>query len=157
MNELMMMTLMRSKDQNVNVVNWSDKDYSVVTIQCKEYYIKLIDGSPVKSDAERPCVIQYLAALIERRVSERLKLELCTTDRVGLLSDAIGIFRENSVTVTREEVTTKGGKAVHTLYVRGAPGFLVDSKTIEFITLFASAITQMRLEDIRNISLMLVN
>ncbi|XP_020213051.1 ACT domain-containing protein ACR4 isoform X1 [Cajanus cajan] len=152
---------------NVNVVNWSDKDYSVVTIQCKdrpkllfdtvctltdmqyvvfhanidaegpqayqEYYIKHIDGSPVKSDAERQRVIQCLAAAIERRVSEGLKLELCTTDRVGLLSDVTRIFRENSLTVTRAEVATKGGKAVNTFYVRGASGFPVDSKTIESI------------------------
>ncbi|KAL4384720.1 hypothetical protein GQ457_15G004520 [Hibiscus cannabinus] len=32
---------------NADVVNWYDKDYSV------EYYIRHIDGSPVKSDAER--------------------------------------------------------------------------------------------------------
>lgn len=62
-----------------------------------------------------------------------LKLELCTTDRVGLLSDVTRIFRENSLTVTRAEVTTKGGKAVNTFYVRGASGCLVDSKTIESI------------------------
>ena len=62
-----------------------------------------------------------------------LKLELCTTDRVGLLSDVTRIFRENSLTVTRAEVATKGGKAVNTFYVRGASGFPVDSKTIESI------------------------
>ena len=62
-----------------------------------------------------------------------MKLELCTTDRVGLLSDVTRIFRENSLTVTRAEVTTKGGKAVNTFYVRGASGCIVDSKTIESI------------------------
>lgn len=152
---------------NVDVVNWSDKDYSVVTIECRdrpklvfdtvctltdmqyvvfhanidaegpqayqEYYIKHIDGSPVKSDAERQRVIHCLEAAIERRVSEGLKLELCTTDRVGLLSNVTRIFRENSLTVTRAEVTTKGGKAVNTFYVRGASGCIVDSKTIESI------------------------
>lgn len=152
---------------NVNVVNWSDKDYSVVTIECKdrpkllfdvvctltdmqyvvfhanidaegpqayqEYYIKHIDGSPVKSDAERQRVIQCLEAAIVRRVSEGLKLEICTTDRVGLLSDVTRIFRENSLTVTRAEVSTKGDKAVNTFYVQGASGCTVDSKTIESI------------------------
>ncbi|KAL1370428.1 ACT domain-containing protein ACR4 isoform X1 [Arachis hypogaea] len=151
----------------VTVVNWSDKDYSVVTIRCKdrakllfnivctltdmqyvvfhasidtegpnafqEYYIKHIDGSPVKSDAERQRVIQCLEAAIQRRVSEGLKLELCTTDRFGLLSDVTRIFRENSLTVNRAEVTTKGGKAVNTFYVSGASGCPVDSKTIDTI------------------------
>ncbi|CAI0390479.1 unnamed protein product [Linum tenue] len=152
---------------DVSVVNWYDKDYSVVTIRSKdrpkllfdtvctltdmeyvvfhanidaegpeayqEYYIRHVDGSPVKSDAERQRVIQCLEAAIERRVSEGLKLELCTTDRVGLLSDVTRIFRENSLTVTRAEVTTRGGKALNTFYVREASGCPVDAKTIDAI------------------------
>ena len=62
-----------------------------------------------------------------------LKLELCTTDRVGLLSDVTRIFRENSLTVTRAEVSTKAGKAVNTFYVRDASGCPVNSKTIDSI------------------------
>lgn len=62
-----------------------------------------------------------------------LKLELCTSDRVGLLSDVTRIFRENSLTVTRAEVATKAGKAVNTFYVRDTSGYPVDSKTIEAI------------------------
>ncbi|KAJ8774542.1 hypothetical protein K2173_016988 [Erythroxylum novogranatense] len=99
----------------------------------QEYYIKHIDGSPVKSDAERQRVIQCLEAAIERRVSEGLKLELCTSDRVGLLSDVTRIFRENSLSVTRAEVTTRAGKALNTFYVRDASGYPVDSKTIDSI------------------------
>ncbi|KAK6133965.1 hypothetical protein DH2020_032286 [Rehmannia glutinosa] len=152
---------------SVNVVNWHDKDYSVVTIRCKdrpkllfdivctltdmqyvvfhgnveaegteayqEYCIRHIDGSPVKSDAERQRVIQCLEAAIQRRVSEGLKLELCTTDRVGLLSDVTRIFRENSLTVTRAEVSTRAGKAVNTFYVRDASGYPVDPKIIDSI------------------------
>ncbi|CAA7393374.1 unnamed protein product [Spirodela intermedia] len=152
---------------NVTVVNWQDKDYSVVTIRCKdrpkllfdtvctltdmqyvvfhanigiegpgayqEFYIRHVDGSPVNSEAERQRVIQCLEAAIERRVSEDLKLELSTGDRVGLLSDVTRIFRENSLTVTRAEVTTRGGKAVNTFYVRDAGGSAVDSKTIDAV------------------------
>ncbi|OIT27855.1 PREDICTED: ACT domain-containing protein ACR4-like isoform X3 [Nicotiana attenuata] len=152
---------------NVNVINWQDKDYSVVTIKCKdrpkllfdtictltdmqyvvfhgnvdaegpqahqEYCIRHVDGSPVKSDAERQRVIQCLEAAIERRVSEGLKLELCTTDRVGLLSDVTRIFRENSLTVTRAEVTTRAGKALNIFYVRDSSGYPVDAKIIESV------------------------
>ncbi|XP_042516067.1 ACT domain-containing protein ACR4-like isoform X2 [Macadamia integrifolia] len=99
----------------------------------QEYYIRHIDGSPVNSEAERQRVIQCLEAAIERRVSEGLKLELCTTDRVGLLSDVTRIFRENSLSVTRAEVTTRAGKALNTFYVRDAAGNPVDAKTIESI------------------------
>ncbi|KAJ4973065.1 hypothetical protein NE237_006239 [Protea cynaroides] len=152
---------------NVMVVNWLDKDYSVIIIRCKdrpkllfdtvctltdmqymvfhanidaetpeayqEYYIRHIDGCPVNSEAERQRVIQCLEAAIERRVSEGLKLELCTSDRVGLLSDVTRIFRENSLSVTRAEVTTRAGKAINTFYVRDAAGNPVDAKTIESI------------------------
>lgn len=152
---------------DVSVDNWYDKDYSVVTIRCKdrpkllfdtvctltdmqyvifhgsvdseghdayqEYYIRHVDGSPVKSEAERQRVIQCLEAAIERRVSEGLKLELCTTDRTGLLSDVTRIFRENGLTVCRAEVTTRAGKALNTFYVRDASGCPVDAKTIESI------------------------
>ncbi|XP_058080539.1 ACT domain-containing protein ACR4 isoform X1 [Magnolia sinica] len=152
---------------NVTVDNWYDKDYSVVTVRCKdrpkllfdtvctltdmqyvvfhanidaespeayqEYYIRHVDGSPVNSEAERQRVIQCLEAAIERRVSEGLKLELCTNDRVGLLSDVTRIFRENSLSVTRAEVTTRGGKAINTFYVRDAAGNPVDVKTIDSI------------------------
>uniref|UniRef100_A0A5B6ZMR7 ACT domain-containing protein ACR n=1 Tax=Davidia involucrata TaxID=16924 RepID=A0A5B6ZMR7_DAVIN len=152
---------------DVNVANWYDRDYSVITIRCKdrpklifdtictltdmeyvvfhgnvdaegpeayqEYCIKHVDGSPVKSDAERQRLIHCLEAAIERRVSEGLKLELCTTDRVGLLSDVTRIFRENSLNVTRAEVTTRAGKAVNTFYVCEASGYPVDSKIIDSI------------------------
>ncbi|XP_059648719.1 ACT domain-containing protein ACR4-like [Cornus florida] len=152
---------------NVNVVNWYDRDYSVVTVRCKdrskllfdivctltdmqyvvfhgnvdaegpeafqEYCIRHVDGSPVNSDAERQRLIQCLEAAIERRVSEGLKLELCTTDRVGLLSDVTRIFRENSLNVTRAEVATRAGKAVNTFYVCDASGYRVDSKIIDSI------------------------
>ncbi|KAH9610341.1 hypothetical protein KSS87_001996, partial [Heliosperma pusillum] len=62
-----------------------------------------------------------------------LKLELCTTDRPGLLSDVTRMFRENSLTVVQVEVSTRGGKAINTFYVRDASGYHVDAKTIESI------------------------
>lgn len=66
-------------------------------------------------------------------IHQGLKLELCTTDRVGLLSDVTRIFRENSLNVTRAEVTTRSGKAVNTFYVCDASGYPVDSKIIDSI------------------------
>ncbi|KAK4785265.1 hypothetical protein SAY86_001954 [Trapa natans] len=161
----------RSEDErqtpSVEVVNWYDKDYSVVSIRSKdrpkllfdtvctltdmqyvvfhanidaegpeayqEYYIRHLDGSPVNSDAERQRLIQCVQAAIERRVCEGLKLELCTTDKVGLLSDVTRIFRENGLSITRAEVMTKDGKALNTFYVRGASGCTVDEKTIDSI------------------------
>lgn len=151
----------------VTVQNCIEKDYSVVSILCKdrpkllfdtvctltdmdyvvfhgtvnatepeayqEYYIRHTDGFPVNSEAERQRVIQCLEAAIERRVSDGLRLELCTSDRPGLLSDVTRIFRENGLSVTRAEVTTRGGKAVNAFYVTDAAGNPVDSKTVEAV------------------------
>ncbi|KAF3775120.1 ACT domain-containing protein [Nymphaea thermarum] len=152
---------------HVTVMDCTEKDYSVVTIRCRdrpkllfdtvctltdmqyvvfhanvdaetpeayqEYYIRHLDGCPVNSEAERQRLVQCLQAAIERRVSEGLKLELCATDRVGLLSDVTRLFRENSLSVTRAEVTTSRGKAINTFYVCGASGHPVDEKTIDHI------------------------
>lgn len=78
-------------------------------------------------------MIQCLEAAIERRVSDGLRLELCTSDRPGLLSDVTRIFRENGLSVTRAEVTTRGGKAVNAFYVTDAAGNPVDSKTVQAV------------------------
>ncbi|KAJ4781273.1 hypothetical protein LUZ62_065530 [Rhynchospora pubera] len=151
----------------VTLHNWDDKDYSVVTIRCKdrpkllfdtvctltdmkyvvfhatvnaegseafqEFYIRHTDGSPVNSEAEKDRVIQCLKAAIERRVSEGVKLELCTADRVGLLSEVTRIIREHSLMVTRAEVTTRGDKAVNTFYICDSTGSPVDPKTIDTV------------------------
>ncbi|RWR74488.1 ACT domain-containing protein [Cinnamomum micranthum f. kanehirae] len=99
----------------------------------QEYYIRHIDGLPVSSEAERERVTQCLEAAIERRASEGLELELCTDDRVGLLSDITRVFRENGLSIKRAEISTKGGKAIDTFYVTDASGHPVEAKTIESI------------------------
>ncbi|XP_047310337.1 ACT domain-containing protein ACR6 [Impatiens glandulifera] len=99
----------------------------------QEYYIRHIDGLPISSEAERDRVIKCLEAAIERRASEGLELELYTDDRVGLLSDITRIFRENSLSIKRAEISTKGGKAIDTFYVSDVTGNQVDPKAMDSI------------------------
>ncbi|KAF8390680.1 hypothetical protein HHK36_025207 [Tetracentron sinense] len=99
----------------------------------QEYYIRHVDGLPISSEAERQRVTQCLEAAIERRASEGLELELCTKDRVGLLSDVTRIFREHSLCIKRAEISTKGGKAKDTFYVTDVSGNPVDPKTVDSI------------------------
>ncbi|KAH9330415.1 hypothetical protein KI387_002523 [Taxus chinensis] len=66
----------------------------------QEYYIRHMDGCPVNSEAERQRIIHCLEAAIERRISEGMRLELCSCDLAGLLSDVTRIFRENGLSVT---------------------------------------------------------
>ncbi|KAI3696425.1 hypothetical protein L1987_79439 [Smallanthus sonchifolius] len=99
----------------------------------QEFYIRHTDGCPISSEAERQRVIHCLEAAVKRRVSKGLRLELCGEDRVGLLSDVTRIFRENGLSVTRAEVTTRGSTAVNAFYVTDSSGNEVKSETIEAV------------------------
>lgn len=66
-------------------------------------------------------------------VMQGIRLELCIEDRVGLLSDVTRIFRENGLSVTRAEVTTRGSQAVNVFYVTDASGNTVKNETIEAV------------------------
>ncbi|XP_021723058.1 ACT domain-containing protein ACR4-like [Chenopodium quinoa] len=99
----------------------------------QEYYIRHTDGCPISSEAERQRLINCLEAAISRRTSEGIRLELCSDDRVGLLTDVTRIFRENGLSVTRAEVTTRGSQAVNVFYVMDSSGNPVKPETIEAV------------------------
>ncbi|KAI3964951.1 hypothetical protein MKW92_033500 [Papaver armeniacum] len=99
----------------------------------QEFYIRHIDGCTIRSEAERQRVIHCLEAAVQRRTSEGIRLELCGKDRVGLLSDVTRILRENGLSVSRAEVTTRGSQAVNMFYVTDASGNEVNSETIEAV------------------------
>lgn len=99
----------------------------------QEYYIRHTDGCPISSEAERQRVIHCLEAAINRRTAEGISLELCSEDRVGLLSDVTRIFRENGLSVARAEITTRGNQAVNVFHVTDASGIPVKSETIEAV------------------------
>ncbi|KAH7440006.1 hypothetical protein KP509_04G087400 [Ceratopteris richardii] len=99
----------------------------------QEYYIRHMDGCTLDTEGEKQRVIKCLEAAIERRVSQGIRLELCTSDRVGLLSDITRIFRENGLSVSRADVNTEGDAAVNVFYVTNAAGGPVDMKTIEAV------------------------
>ncbi|KAL2609056.1 hypothetical protein R1flu_027629 [Riccia fluitans] len=97
----------------------------------QEYYIRHKDGRFLASEAEKQRVIKCLEAAIERRVSDGLRLELCTSDRVGLLSEVTRMFRENGLSVTRADVETKNDQAVNVFYVTDAHGNPVDRRIVD--------------------------
>ncbi|KAG6686181.1 hypothetical protein I3842_11G004500 [Carya illinoinensis] len=99
----------------------------------QEYYIRHIDGLPVSSEAERQRVIECLEAAIQRRASEELELELCSDDRLGLLSDITRIFRENGLCIRQAEMATRGGTAKDTFFVTDVSGQPIDPKIIDLI------------------------
>lgn len=98
----------------------------------QEYHIRKMDGRTLDAEAKTK-VKKYLEAAIERRSTEGLRLELCTSDRVGLLNDVTQIFGEHGLHVTSADVSTQGNKAVNTFYVTDVNGRSVDLKTVEAI------------------------
>lgn len=60
-----------------------------------------------------------------------LRLELCTKDRVGLLSDVTRLFRENGLSVTRADILTQGAKALNVFYVTDTQGNPPNMKVVE--------------------------
>ncbi|KAF8412365.1 hypothetical protein HHK36_000329 [Tetracentron sinense] len=98
-----------------------------------EFYIRHTDGTPISSEAERQRVIQCLQAAIERRASEGVRLELCTMDRQGLLSEVTRTFRENGLNVTRAEISTTREMTLNVFYVTDMAGHPVDPKIIEAV------------------------
>ncbi|XP_062195093.1 ACT domain-containing protein ACR8-like [Phragmites australis] len=99
----------------------------------QEFYIRHADGSPIRSEAERQRVSQCLQAAIERRSLEGVRLELCTPDRPGLLSDVTRTFRENGLLVAQAEVSTKGDLASNVFYVTDAAGNAVHQSAIDAV------------------------
>lgn len=96
-----------------------------------EFFIRHADGTPISSEAEKQRVILCLQAAIERRASQGVRLELCTSDREGLLADVTRTFRENGLNVTRAEISTTSETALNVFYVTDAAGNLADSAIID--------------------------
>ncbi|URD96277.1 ACT domain [Musa troglodytarum] len=110
----------------------------------QEFYIRHMDGSPISSEAERQRVIQCLQAAVERRASEPwfgsrslldqgMRLELSMPDRKGLLADVTRTFRENGLSVTRAEITTKAGEAKNEFCVADTNGQPPDRRAIHAV------------------------
>ncbi|EFJ35337.1 hypothetical protein SELMODRAFT_405352 [Selaginella moellendorffii] len=133
----------RSKLLFDTVCTLTDMDYMIfhATILSEgyfayqEFYIRHTDGCTLETDDERQRLIKRLVAAIQRRFPEGLRLELCTYDRVGLLSDVTKVFHRHGLCVTRAYIsTTRAGTVANTFYVTdAASGDAVDMRTVEAI------------------------
>ncbi|KAL3647253.1 ACT domain-containing protein acr8 [Castilleja foliolosa] len=113
-----------------------------------EFFIRHMDGLPIKSEAERQRVILCLQAAIERRASQGVRLELSVDDRKGLLADVMRTFRENGLNVTSAEISTTMGRALNVFYVTDAIGGPVDPKIIESVR-EKVGLSNLRVEELR--------
>ncbi|XP_073126635.1 ACT domain-containing protein ACR1-like isoform X2 [Henckelia pumila] len=103
-------------------------------IAFQEYYVRHENGYALDSEAERLKVTQCLVAATERRNSDGLRLDICTRNRTGLLSDLTRVFRESGLSITRAEIGTRGENAIGTFYVKDMSGQKVNPETLEMVT-----------------------
>lgn len=66
-------------------------------------------------------------------IKQGTRLELCTSDRQGLLADVMRTFRENGINVKRAEISTNDNTAQNVFYVTDACGNRADPKIIEAV------------------------
>ncbi|OVA10682.1 ACT domain [Macleaya cordata] len=130
--KLLFDTVCTLTDMNYVVSHASISSKGAYAVQ-QEYYIRHMDGYTLDTENERRRVRQCLEAAIERRVPQGLRLDVCTKNRVGLLSDITRVFRENGLSVSSTEISTHGEKAVGFFYVTDASGNYVDQKTVELV------------------------
>ncbi|MQL92472.1 hypothetical protein Taro_025097 [Colocasia esculenta] len=97
----------------------------------QEFYIRHVDGSPIRSEAERQRVIRCLQAAVQRRTSEGVRLELSAADERGLLTGLTRSLRENGLSVARAKVSAKGGATHGVFYVTDASGHPADAGAVE--------------------------
>ncbi|CAK7339731.1 unnamed protein product [Dovyalis caffra] len=101
------------------------------TMADQEYFIRQKDGCTLDTESERHKLTQCLIAAIERRVSHGLRLDICSHNRMGLLSDLTRAFRENGLSISRAEIGTNGDRAVGSFYVTDASGYEANPQAIE--------------------------
>ncbi|KAK6125277.1 hypothetical protein DH2020_041021 [Rehmannia glutinosa] len=103
------------------------------SIAFQEYYVRHKNGQTMYSEGERRLVTKCLIAATERRASHGLKLDICTTNRTGLLSDVTRVFREAGLSIKRLEIGIRDEKAMGTFYVQDTTGQNVTPVTLEAI------------------------
>ncbi|KAJ6321066.1 hypothetical protein OIU78_016297 [Salix suchowensis] len=101
------------------------------TMADQEYFIRQQDGCTLDTESERHKLTQCLIAAIERRASHGVKLDICTHNRMGLLSNVTRSFRENGLSISRAEIGTDGDRAVGSFLVTDASGYEANPQAIE--------------------------
>lgn len=67
-------------------------------------------------------------------VTQGVRLDLHSKNRIGLVSDITRVFRENGLSISRIEVATQGDKAYGSFYVTDASGLNASPTTVELVT-----------------------
>lgn len=75
----------------------------------------------------------FLSLIIYGFNAQGVRLDICTDNKLGLLSNITRSFRENGLSITRAEIGTHGERAVGSFYVTDASGQDVDLDVVEMV------------------------
>lgn len=77
------------------------------------------------------CLAEIPLLITRSLLKQGVRLELSIKDRRGLLAYVTRVFRENSLSVTHAEITTRGDKALNVFHVTDVAGRPADPKAID--------------------------
>ncbi|KAK2426350.1 ACT domain-containing protein ACR1 [Trifolium repens] len=104
------------------------------SIANQEYFIRhKWNGIALQTESEKEKLILCIIAAIERRVSHGLRVDICTQNRMGLLSQVTRVIRENGLSIPRVEIGPRGENVVGTFYVTDPSGRQVNPNIVELL------------------------
>ncbi|KAH0448238.1 hypothetical protein IEQ34_022038 [Dendrobium chrysotoxum] len=136
--KLMFDTMCALTDLDYDVFHGSINTDGSVAIQ--EYFVRQMNESTLLNEMERQRLVRNLAAAVERRMSQGLKVEVRTLNRHGLLSNMSRVLRENSLSVDKALFSKEEDTAIGTFYITDSSSSTIDTNNID----------QQRLEALRN-------
>ncbi|GJN08475.1 hypothetical protein PR202_ga26398 [Eleusine coracana subsp. coracana] len=114
----------------VAVQDWGERGYSVVTVSCRDRPKLLFDVVCTLTDLDY-VVYHGTFDTDGDHARQGVRLELRISDRRGLLAYVTRVFRENSLSVTHAEITTRDDTAMNVFHVTDVAGRPADPKTID--------------------------
>ncbi|XP_058772845.1 ACT domain-containing protein ACR1-like [Vicia villosa] len=104
------------------------------SIANQEYFIRhKMNNLALQTEIEREKLVLCIIAAIERRVCHGLRVDICTPNRVGLLSKVTRVIQENGLSIPRVEIGTRGENVVGTFYVTNPLKQEVNPKIVELL------------------------
>ncbi|PHU09516.1 ACT domain-containing protein ACR5 [Capsicum chinense] len=113
------------RERKLHQIMFADRDYIKVR-RVEQGKVEDLKSGPL-------CGLSRSCSHREMEAYQGPELELCTEDRLGLLSDITRIFRENSLCAERAEISIEGGKPKVIFYVTDVTGNPMDQKTVDSI------------------------
>ncbi|XP_019422964.1 PREDICTED: ACT domain-containing protein ACR1-like isoform X2 [Lupinus angustifolius] len=117
---------------HVSISKCEDKGYWVVNLRSSDRPKLLFDTVCVLTDMQY--VVFHAITTSKSSIADQgLRVDICTENSIGLLSNVTRVFRENGFSISRVEFGTDGEKAVGTFIVTDSSGEEVNPSIAELV------------------------